>query len=471
MESRVIRPYRDAYGWEGWGTCLYWWANTELGRRDDLARVLFGRQPVTVRVDGGDDVTLPGLGLNVVRYNLGACTFAEVDGRRMAVAGNIPRRKQIEGFWNGGERWDWDADANQRTALRKARDAGADTFELASVSPLWWQTGNGNPCGAAEACAGNLPPISYAGHAAYLAGVARYARDHWGVRFASVEPFNEPSACWWVADGKQEGCSFSPDAQRAVIPLLRDALDRRGLADVRVAASDEYGFGEAAATWEDLPAPVRRRVGRVNVHGYQGGPDDPGPRRKLRAAVGDMPLWQSEYGDGDATGLTLARNVSADLNELRPRAWVLWQPAEHSNWGLLGGQFDPPDDVIADGDHGTLAGRITGVRTAYHVFAQYTRHIRPGARLLDSGHRYTVAAYHAGRLTLVTVHPGDAPAEITYDLRRFRHTGGTARTWTTDTAGDRRYARGDAPVRDGLLTVRHAPRSVTTFEIDHVNRR
>ena len=465
-DGRVIEPYRGKHGWEGWGTCLYWWANTELGRRDDLARVLFGLDPVTVRVDGGADVTLPGLGLNVVRYNLGACTFGAVDGRRMAVSPHIPRRKQIEGFWGGGDRWDWSADANQRAALAKARGAGADTFELASVAPLWWMTGNGNPCGAAEPRADNL--ADPAGHATYLATVARYARDHWGVRFASVEPFNEPSAHWWVADGRQEGCSFTHAAQRAVIPLLRAELDRRGLTDVRVAASDEYGFGGAAATWAAFPEPVRRQVGRVNVHGYQGKPDDPGPRRRLRAAIGDMPLWQSEYGDGDASGLTLARNLSADLHHLRPTGWVLWQPVEHSNWGLFGGRFTPDRDAITPDDHGTLAASVTGVRDAYHVLAQYTRHVRPGARILDSGHRSTVAAWDGGRLVLVTVNPSAEPVELTYELGKFRRVGETARMWTT--APGRWYERDEAPVREGRLTTHHAPSSVTTFEIDGVDR-
>jgi galactan endo-1,6-beta-galactosidase len=470
MDHRVIEPDRDAYAWAGWGACLYWWANTELGTRDDLARVFFGLEPVPVRIDGGADVTLPGLGLNVVRYNLGACTFGAVDGRRMAVSAHIPRRKQVEGYWNGDGSWDWAADANQRTALVKARDAGADTFELASVSPLWWMTGNGNPCGADRPATDNLRPADHADHAAYLATVAAYARDNWGVAFTSAEPFNEPSARdWWVAHGRQEGCYFSPGAQRSVLGLLRRELDRRGMDGVRIAASDENSYDAATATWRGFPEETRRCVGQVNVHGYQRGADDPGPRTRLSAALGDVQRWQSEYGDGDPSGLTMAQNLSADLHCLRPRAWVLWQPVEHSNWGLLAGQYDPPDDAVAESGHGTLAGRVTGVRPAYHVLAQYTRHIRPGARILTAGHPGTVAAWDAGRLTLVTVHPATDPAEITYDLSRFPRVGDTARVWTTTPGLP--YAPGSAAVRDGRLTARHAPRSVTTFELDGVDRR
>lgn len=472
-DVRVIEPYRGAYRWEGWGTCLSWWANTELGTRDDLTAAFFGRGQARVAVDGAPDADLPGLGLNVVRYNLGACTFAEVDGRRMTVSPHIPRRKQVEGFWDGGERWNKDADGNQRTALAKARAAGVDTVELASVSPLWWMTATGDPCGAAEPGTDNLRPAGHAGHAAYLAAAARTAYDDWGARVASVEPFNEPTAGWWVAGGKQEGCHFSSGAQADVLRLLRAELDRRGLRDVPIAASDEYAFDQATATWTGLPGAAARLVGRVNVHGYQAGPDDPGPRRRLRAALGDMPLWQSEYGDGDATGLTMARNISADLNDLRPLAWVLWQPVEHSGWGLLDGRFDPPADAVTATDHGTLAASVGGVRPAYHVFAQYTRHIRPNVRVLDGGHRSTVAGYDEdrGRLALVTVNPADAPSEVTYDLGRFRRAGDAARTWTTDTAAGRRYAPGTVPAPSGgRLTVRHDPKTVTTIEIDGVER-
>lgn len=470
-DTRVVEPYRGAYRWDGWGTCLYWWANTELGRRDDLADVLFGRDRVRVRIDGGPDATLDGLGLNVVRYNLGACTFE--DGPGMTVAPRIPRRKQIEGFWRSDGGWDWDADPNQRCMLRKAYDAGADLVEIASVSPLWWMTANGNPCGAERPGAGNLRVDGRRDHAAYLAEVARHARDHWRVPVTSVTPFNEPSAGWWVADGKQEGCCFTGDDQEAVLGHLRTELDRRGLDDVRIAASDEFAFDGAARTWRGLSDTARGLIARVNVHGYQGKHEDPGPRERLREVLGDMPVWQSEYGDGDASGLTMAQNLSADLHHLRPRAWVLWQPVEHSNWGLFAGRFDPDRDGVTPDDHGTLAAGVTGVRTAFHVLAQYTRHIRPGAEILHAGHRYTVAAYDGARrrLTLVTVNSGDTAIETTYDLGRFRRVGTAARVWTTETSPDgRRYERGDARLDDGRLVARHAPKSVTTYEIDDVDR-
>ena len=47
---------------------------------------------------------------------------------------------------------------------------------------------------------------------------------------------------------------------------------------------------------------------RVNVHGYQ---YEKGRRDAVYAAVAGKPLWNSEYGDPDATGAKLRITLSA----------------------------------------------------------------------------------------------------------------------------------------------------------------
>ena len=42
-------------------------------------------------------------------------------------------------------------------------------------------------------------------HAVYMAVVAKYYKDNFGITFTSVDPFNEPIADWWKANGTQEG--------------------------------------------------------------------------------------------------------------------------------------------------------------------------------------------------------------------------------------------------------------------------
>ena len=99
----------------------------------------------------------------------------------------------------------------------------------------------------------------------------RHAAKQWGVTFQSVEAFNEPIASWWKSTGTQEGCHFGHSTQGALVSLLRQALDRRNLTSVLVAASDENTYDMALSTWKAFDAKARNVVGQVNVHGYQQG--------------------------------------------------------------------------------------------------------------------------------------------------------------------------------------------------------
>src|SRR4051812_6245186 len=83
--------------------------------------------------------TLPGLGMNIVRYNAGASSFNSINGATMQASPNIAAFRQIDGFWldwNSSDpnstSWDWSVDLNQRTALTKAKARGANIFELFS---------------------------------------------------------------------------------------------------------------------------------------------------------------------------------------------------------------------------------------------------------------------------------------------------------------------------------------------------
>src|SRR5918995_1327759 len=69
----VVDPGADYGRWEGWGTSLAWWA-TVFGDRDDFADLWFTTRTVTYR-----GTALPGLGMNIARYNLGACGWNTVE--------------------------------------------------------------------------------------------------------------------------------------------------------------------------------------------------------------------------------------------------------------------------------------------------------------------------------------------------------------------------------------------------------
>lgn len=445
--------------WEGWGTSLCWMGNV-FGERDDFADYLFTNKMTAF---GGQSV--PALNLNIVRYNAGACSDSVIGGRKMVVSKIIRKYRQMEGFWLDGKNpdpasasWDWNADANQRLMLKKARDRGANRFELFSNSPMWWMCANDNPSGAAKANDDNLPERNYQNFAIYLSTIASTAKERWGITFTSVAPFNEPMSDWWFADCKQEGCHFSHKAQAKFLPLLRRELDQRKLESLPIAASDETHYDHAVDTWKSFGPETKALISQVNVHGYQYGNGRRDELRQLTVTGDRKKLWNSEYGDGDATGLELARNLHLDMRWLHPTAWCYWQPADGGGWGLLDCRMEKAE--------------VRTVNPKSHVLAQYSRHIRPGMTIVESGHESTVAAWSAQDRKLVLVVFNDGPARTArFDLSNFAMPDGPVVRALTAPKGTARYERQpDIPLKSRRFEVELPADSIETFEIKGVTR-
>jgi galactan endo-1,6-beta-galactosidase len=453
--TTTINPQTTWGVWQGWGVSLCWWANV-FGTRNDLADIVFTTNYTTL-----NGQSLPGLGLNIARYNAGGCNTNSINGDAIQFSTNMPDFKKIEGYWlnwfssdPASTSWDWSADTNQRAMLQKAQARGANLLELFSNSPMWWMCYNHNPSGADSGSSDNLQSWNYQAHAVYLATIAKYASDHWGITFDSVEPFNEPIATWWTSEGTQEGCHFETGTQSAVIGYLRSELDNRGLTGTRVAASDESFYDQATSTWNSFAAATQAQIGQVNVHGYQYGG---GRRDLLYTAVAGQRLWNSEYGEGDGTGVSLAGNLNLDFRWLHPTAWCYWQPLDSGGWGLI--QSNPGDNWIGPPN------------MKYYVLAQYTRHIRPGMTIVDGGEDNTVAAYDAGarKLVIVTMNYGTAQ-NVTYNLAGFYRAAGPVRRWMTATGNGIKYALSSSPaLGNQQFTVAFPTNTIQTFEVQNVD--
>merc|ERR1719443_1692589 len=90
-----VNPHGASQKWDGWGVSLAWWTKL-FGDRDDVADAMFSLKD-SVQVWGHYNV--PGLGLNIARYNAGGSAWREFDGKRMVTSSQIPGYKQIEGYW------------------------------------------------------------------------------------------------------------------------------------------------------------------------------------------------------------------------------------------------------------------------------------------------------------------------------------------------------------------------------------
>lgn len=444
--------------WEGWGTSLAWWAK-RFGTRDDLADIFF-----TTKTTSFAGQSVPGLGFNIARHNAGACSWNSINGEAMVVSKKMMKSRQIEGHWINWDNtdpksssWTWSVDANQRTMLQKARDRGANRLELFSNSPMWWMTSNHNPSGS-DSGGENIQSWNLQQHAVYLATIAKYAKDNWGINFESVDPFNEPTANWWKSDGTQEGCHINVATQATIINYLRTELNNRGLGSTIISASDESYYDQAVTTLNGLGSTALGNIKRVNVHGYQYQSGSRDGVYKLTSSRG-LKLWNSEYGENDATGERLVSNLLLDFRWLQPTAWVYWQVLDGGGWGL----------IDADNEAGTLGSP----NQKYYVFALFARHIRQGMRILDGGSDYTVAAYDSAnsKLVIVAVNWGSAQY-LNFDLSKFSQAstnGAKVVRWQTQIGSGDRYVRYDDTTVSGTKFWSYfATKSVQVFEVPNV---
>lgn len=133
--------------------------------------------------------------------------------------------------------------------------------------------------------------------------------------------------------------------------------------------------------------------------------------------------------------------------------------------------MDPnPNWALISYDPSTL--QAGAVRPKLFVLAQFTRHIRPGMRILGTGSNSAVAAYDpaARRLVLVAANTGAAQT-VTFDLSRFATVPTAAiPRWTTVPAGTDRYTqRVDVRAVGKALPVPFPAGSVQTVQVDGIS--
>jgi galactan endo-1,6-beta-galactosidase len=246
----------------------------------------------------------------------------------------------------------------------------------------------------------------------YLATVVKHFRDAEGIRFESVEPFNEPDGNWWGAGGKQEGYTVPVATQSAILPMLADRLKHDGVGTI-VAGVDTNNISSAVSVSGQLSADALSGMGRLNTHDYHPLVGDVAKLKEYRALAEKLhkPIWMSELGccfanQGDKSeiwgALFMADSIRMDLRDMGAEAWVLWQP----DWGVIA--FDPK-------------GGAPRLQKQYYALAQYTRFIRPSFEIISAGGAFhTLAAYSrsAKRLVLVTTN-WDSPAGNDLDLTAF----------------------------------------------------
>ncbi|KAG6974828.1 hypothetical protein JG688_00002866 [Phytophthora aleatoria] len=399
--------------WEGWGTSLAWWTNvygdTEYVN-EELAELFFTMNGSSLVRNTAEVLKLPALGFNIARYNIGGSSTNVIDDSGEEIAMKTSKEmlayKTTESFWldwfstdPSTKSWNWDADAKQRKMLSLAVGLGVNILEAYSNSPPWWMTKNRATAGGDKGGEDNLMTSNIDQFALYLATVVSETQARWGVNFNYIEPFNEPMSTEWEFPGTQEGCHFEVATQSEVVKRLRSHLDKLKLQSVNVSVSDENSPTQALTTLTDMMknTAVLGAVGKVNTHGNDGVAAYRGPDRaalKKLASDSSLKLWDSNYIDDDASGLTLAQSISQDINEMGVSAFVYDQVLNSGGLGLIQANL--------------WVNWMGEANLKYYVMAHYSRHIRPGMEMIGTDDVNTVAAYDSTNfvLAIVRVNPG-----------------------------------------------------------------
>ncbi len=395
--AALVNPRIVHQRFEGWGTSLAWWAH------------VVGGFPPKIRHEYLTKIFHPhaGLGLTVARYNIGGGENPKYKflSYRAAIPGYAPHPGQF----------DWHADARQRLILRACLDMGVTQIQAFSNSPPYYMTRSGSVTGARDG-GSNLRPECFGAFADYLAQVVAHFDRVWGIRFQTVEAFNEPTSMWWQFGGPQEGCHIGNREQNIIIPMLARAL-RECRVPTGIAAPDDNNIDETISSIAAYTPETRAILDQIDTHSYSG--NHRSTLRKMAAAAHKR-LWMSEYGDGDASGLTMAARIIQDMKELQPLAWVYWQAVDINGWGLLANPEDGHDTRY------TLPHK-------YYVMAQFSRFIRPGCWFIQVDDPHCIAAYapDVKRLVIVAVNRSLEKRAIQFDLSAFSMPGAPVRTYVT----------------------------------------
>src|SRR5215472_1762323 len=358
---------RPKYQFQGFGVSLAWWANVVGGfspaQRSQIEDALFS----TTTPDNPNR-----LGLNVLRYNIGASPASgnppepdlpalPADCQTWDQSGGKSAGRAVPVVQPGpGQPINLALDTNQIRVLTEAiarlnADGQQPQLEAFANSAPYWMTINGCPQGNGFMLGGvpfgqdNLAPNQWLPYGQYLVSVLKAFRDQDGVTFNRIEPLNEPTNPW-IPNGpqnKQEGMTLGLTGpggilggQQTVIGALCTLLPDAGMANTGISAPDGFnpdGTGNQGSagpflnafadnTAFDLgkyPPSTRDCLAQVNTHMYN-----------IRADLTGGPVALIPYQGAGRQGLA---NTVAQLSQPGSQAPKrLWM----SEFGSSGGPAD-----------------------------------------------------------------------------------------------------------------------------------
>ncbi len=457
--SVTVNPEKQYQTLEGWGTSLCWWGNVVGGYSDQNRNAING---LLFAADTG-------LGLNIVRYNIG--------GGENPTHSHMQAGKSVPGFKpTEAGNYDWTQDANQRRILAEAKSLIHPTefiTEAFSNSPPYWMTISGCASGNSGGV-NNLKPDYFDDFADYLTEVVKHFHDNWGITFRTLEPMNEPMVNWSI-NGAQEGCHIDMNLQDDLIREVKGKLDAKNLSGTVISASDETSIDQMLSSWNSYDAITKSYVAQINTHVYSGS-----KRAELKAAADKdgKRLWDSECDGSGAPApfdtwthnhqdivpaLDISYRITRDMRDMKAQAWIFWQVIENEatqinlnkNWGLLHADFN--------------GGQNYSLTKKYYGVEQYTKFIRPGFIMIDINHTDAIAFMNPQLQKLVIVHrnSSDKSIDYVYDLSGFTTVGSSVEVYRTSSTENFSH-KPDIAIANKVLSASAEAKSITTYVISGI---
>ncbi|TWU46122.1 hypothetical protein Poly51_55170 [Rubripirellula tenax] len=379
---------------EAWGTSLAWMGNEIGGQsnaqgREDLMDILFDQNN--------------GLGLNFVRYNIGAGSNPDTSVQNITRPGakmegwvpDAPTSVSNTNTWD----WNWNADATQRSVLDMAIARGVTQVEAFANSAPWWMTNSLSSSGSSTD-SNNLSTANQGVFAHYMLEVADHFEQNLGIQFNTITPVNEPGSGFWTGGSGQEGMNITSIRQRSLITTFGEALDARN-SRMHLVGPEETSTDQSGDTWLVYSDTTKSHIDQVNTHTYpfNGGSTASDSQRLFDMVSADgKKIYATEYGTGQGA-VRLATQINLDIRHLDAAGWTYWQAVEDNNgsgWGLAIQNFNGTNPRF-------------DVQDQYFGLKQFSAHIRPGAEILElEGQDNITAAYdpRTGTTALVVTNDG-----------------------------------------------------------------
>lgn len=385
----TINPCSQQQEWNGFGTSTCWWSQniSDEETRKDLAKELFSSD---------------GLGLNILRYNVGG----GVNPEHNRVSNSWRTTESFYYFNEESGKWEYDftRDANAQAFLDEAlkqKNSTVNTVVLFANSPHYSMTISGEASGNTEQGKTNITREHYQDFVDYFLTITEYFIEK-GVPVKYISPINEPQWDWsgdWVG---QEGCHYEPEQVYELLALFSKGIDERGL-DVKISCPESGEIGETTTNYfKTITADKEtyKNVTSLAYHSYWSdnflnAKQDVGELIEDGAYDGytvDMTEWcelPCTHSVDDVNGaVMMARIMANDINYSEVNSWSSWVAVNQIGIGEDGkiysdGLFYAKDDFSSY----SKAAR-------YYAVAHFSKFVPAGSVVLETSSDKASAAYN-----------------------------------------------------------------------------